>query len=144
MEINESLNISNEFFSLGFRKKKIKPEPRQIALTKDCIIKFKLLKGNPRNGAVRLTSRKVIAPILPLFSTLVYSAKKANTEGIPRPNDIPKRQHVIKTGIIVELFRKTGNIETMTPKIVHELINRNLLIFFDKFEPIKLEINSDK
>ena len=92
----------------------------------------------------KFATRKTTPPIRPLFSTFVKSEKTAKHKGIPKPNETPKRQEIIKTGNNVKLLTKAGNNETIAPKVIHEQRNFCLLILFDKIEPIMLEIKIDK
>ncbi len=81
----------------------ISPAPLHIAKIKEFTVKPKNANGIPRRGAPRLVNNNVIPPIRPLFSTIVWSAKYAKHEGMPKPKEAPKRIERIVTCVTVGL-----------------------------------------
>ncbi len=67
-----------------------------------------------------MATKKEIPPIRPLFSTIVHSAKYAKHEGMPKPNETPKRIEMTNAWDNVKMLNRAGNNEVNTPKIIHK------------------------
>jgi hypothetical protein len=67
------------------------------------------------------------------------SAKYAKHEGIPIPNDAPKRRDILQTCNKATLVSRAGKNDEKTPKTVHAQRNLSLPTLFDKNVPTMLD-----
>ena len=107
-----------DFFSI-FRKSAINPIPLKRAKIAEFVAKSNVLKGIAIKGTLIFAIKKVMPPIRPLFSTLVHSAKYAKNEGMPKPNETPKRREMIQADQKAKVVNRAGKKDTITPEIVH-------------------------
>lgn len=98
----------------------ISPLPLHMATIIEFTGKLNVSNGIARRGALKLVINNIIPPIRPLFSTIVHSAKYARHEGIPEPNEMPKRIEMIKRCVRVKLLNRAGSDDVTTPAIIHK------------------------
>ena len=106
---------------LGFRKKIRSADALHVAKTSEFAVSRLKASNNVNNrGALKLATNNIKPLINPLFSINIQSAKYAKHDGIPNPNEKPKRMLMAKIDITVKLLNNAGNVEVITPKIIHK------------------------
>lgn len=90
--------------------------------------------GIEKIGAPRLMARNIIPALRPLFSTFVQSANEANSAGIPKPNENPKKKLTMELVTPMPLNQTSSN-ELNIPKSTQRQKKRRVLSLFDKIEP---------
>jgi hypothetical protein len=98
----------------------ISPEPLHTAKIIEPTIRLTIIYEITKRGANRLLVNNIIPPIRPRFSTSVQSAKYAQHEGMPNPDETPKRIEIIKACITVKLLIRAGDNDVAAPKIIHK------------------------
>jgi hypothetical protein len=98
----------------------ISPVPLHIAIIIAFTVKLNVCNGVVRRGTHKLATKKEIPLIRPLFSTIVHSVKYAKHDGMPKPNETPKRIEMTNAWDNAKMLNTAGNNEVNTPKIIHK------------------------
>lgn len=115
------------------------PSPLQKVKKRKLVARLVVVTTRANGSMLRLAAEKISALARPRFSILVRSARKAKQEGMPNPNDIPRRRKINVSWAPLGLLTKTGKIELRAPIIIQKARKCDLFICKEKKEPAILE-----
>jgi hypothetical protein len=121
IDAKETLFLFSEVpFSTDPKKNIISPVALHNVKIIEFTIKLDITNEIPKRGAIKFVINSIIPLVRPRFSIRVQSAKRAKHEGIPNPNETPKRMLATKTCVTVKLPSRASDGDVTTPKITQK------------------------